>query len=127
MKKDIIQTTNAPQAIGPYSQAIKVGSWIYTSGQIPIDPKTKEIVAGDIEKQTKMVLENLKAITSAAGGSLDNVVKTTVYITNIDDYEKINNVYGSYFDKGKPARSLVQVAKLPKSVNIEIDAVIYIE
>lgn len=121
-----IETKNAPEAIGPYSQAKKVGNLIFTSGQIAIDPKTNKLIEGDIEIQTKQVLENLKAVLEAAGSSLDNAVKVTVFLADMNDFGKMNAVYAEYF-KNKPARSTVQAARLPKDVRIEIDAIAVIK
>ena len=121
--KEIVNTSNAPGAIGPYSQAIKINKMVYLSGQIAIDPKTQKLIDGDIEAQTKRVLENLKAVVNAAGSSLENVVKTTIYITDINDFPRVNEIYASYFSAGKPARSTVCVARLPKDAKVEIDAI----
>ncbi len=121
--KEIVNTSNAPNAIGPYSQAIKINKMVYLSGQIAIDPKTQQFIDGDIEVQTKRVLDNLRAVINAAGGSLESVVKTTIYITDINDFPKVNEIYASYFSSGKPARSTVCVARLPKDAKIEIDAI----
>lgn len=121
-----IKTKNAPEAIGPYSQAKKVGNFVFTSGQIAIDPKTNNLVEGDIEIQTKQVLENLKAVLEAAGSSLDNAVKVTVFLADMNDFAKMNVIYAEYF-KNKPSRSTVQVARLPKDAKIEIDAVAVIK
>ena len=121
--KEIVNTNDAPNAIGPYSQAIKVNRMVYLSGQIAIDPKTQQFIDGDIEIQTKKVLDNLKAVVKASGSNLENVVKTTIYLTNINDFSKVNEIYASYFSSGKPARSTVCVAKLPKNAKIEIDAI----
>lgn len=117
-----IETSDAPKAIGPYSQAKKFDSLIFTSGQIAIDPKTNNLVEGDIEAQTIQVLENLKAVLKAAGSSLDNAVKVTVFLADMNDFAKMNKVYAEYF-KNKPTRSTVQVARLPKDVKIEIDVI----
>ncbi|MDP4180920.1 MAG: RidA family protein [Bacillota bacterium] len=125
MKKDIITTDKAPKAIGPYSQAVRVGELIYTSGQIPIDPATGEIVSDQIEAQTKQVLENLKAVLNEAGSSLDNVIKTTVFITDMNNFAIVNNIYGQYFKDPFPARSCVEVSKLPKNVLVEIEVVAF--
>jgi 2-iminobutanoate/2-iminopropanoate deaminase len=117
-----IQTDQAPEAIGPYSQAIKVGSTIFCSGQIPLKPNG-ELVQTSIEKQTRQVLQNLKAVITAAGCNMNHVVKTTIYLTSLADFAIVNGVYGEYFDEPFPARATVQVAKLPKDVNVEIDAI----
>lgn len=127
MSMEIISTDKAPKAIGPYSQAIKIDGRIYTSGQIPIDPKTGEIVTGDIQTQTIRVLENLKEVLIEAGTSLENVIKTTVFIKDMNDFAKINKIYGEYFTMPYPARSCVEVARLPKDVMIEIEAIAFVE
>ncbi|PPD58746.1 RidA family protein [Dehalogenimonas etheniformans] len=122
MKKEIIHTDQAPKAIGPYSQAVKTSNLLFTSGQLPIDPATGE-VSGDISVQTKRVLENLKAILTAAGGSLDDVVKATVFITDLSNFSAMNNVYSSYFKALPPARSTVEVSGLAKNSLVEIEVV----
>lgn len=121
--KKVISTANAPQAIGPYSQAIEAGGFVFVSGQIPLIPTTGELVEGSVEVQTARVLENLKAILEAAGLSLEAVVKTTVYITNMDDFTKVNGIYGQYFQENPPARVCVEVSKLPKGALVEIDVI----
>ena len=121
--KKVISTAEAPKAIGPYSQAIEAGGFIFVSGQIPLIPATGEIVEGSVEVQTARVLENLKAILEAAGASLEDVVKTTVYITNMDDFVKVNGIYGQYFQENPPARVCVEVSKLPKGALVEIDVI----
>ena len=119
--KKIIFTENAPAPIGPYNQAVLAGNTLYTSGQIAIDPKTGELVTANIETETKQVMENMKAVLEAAGMTFENVVKTTIFIMDMNDFARINTVYGSYFDeKTAPARETVQVAGLPKGVNVEI-------
>ncbi len=123
MNKQAITTDNAPKAIGPYQQAIKVGEFIYTAGQIPIDPQTGDFVAGGIVEQTRQVLENLKAILEAGGSSLDRVVKATVFLKNMADFGAMNEVYAEYLGAAKPARSTVAVAELPRGALIEIDLV----
>lgn len=123
MAKQVISTDRAPAAIGPYSQAIKAGNTLYTSGQIPIDPSTGEVVSGGIEAQAKQVLENLKAVLEAAGAGMENVVKTTVFIKSMDDFAAINKIYGEYFGAPFPSRSCVEVARLPKDVGVEIEAI----
>jgi len=123
MSREIVQTDKAPKAIGPYSQAIKVGNFVYTAGQIPIDPKTGDFVEGGIAAQTRQVLENLKAVLAAAGSSLDQVVKATVYLKNIADFAAMNEVYGKYLGTATPARSTVAVAELPRGALVEIDLV----
>lgn len=121
--KQTITTPNAPQAIGPYSQAIKTGNTLYISGQIAIYPKTQQFIDKDIETQTKQVLENLKAILEASNTTLENVIKTTIYLTDISDFAKVNEIYETYFKESKPARSTVCVKELPKEAKIEIDAI----
>lgn len=124
MKKEVIFTKKAPPAIGPYSQAVIAGNLIFTSGQLPANPVTGEIIYGDIKKATAQCIENIKAIAEKAGCSLDNVIKTTLFIKNMDEFAAINEVYGTYFTQNQPARSCIQAAKLPKDVDIEIEAVI---
>ncbi len=121
--KKVISTAEAPKAIGPYSQAIEAGGFIFVSGQIPLIPATGEIVEGSVEVQTARVLENLKAILEAADSSLENVVKTTVYITSMDDFVKVNGIYGQYFQENPPARVCVEVSRLPKGALVEIDVI----
>ena len=121
---EIIATINAPGAIGPYSQAVKTaGGMLFVSGQIPLVPATGAVVEGGIVEQTTQVLENLKAIVTAAGYTLSDVVKTTVYITNMGDFGKVNEIYGKYFTENCPARVCVEVSKLPKDVLVEIDVI----
>lgn len=124
-----IDTPHAPKAVGHYSQAVKAGNWMYCSGQISIHPKTNAVLRfdGDVNKQTTQILKNLAAVLKAAGGKLGNVVRTTVYLTNINDYAAANTAYAKVFGNHYPARACVQVARLPKNVQIEIDAVAYIE
>ena len=122
MTKEVINTNNAPEAIGPYSQGVIVGDFVYTSGQIPLNPVTGELVT-DIKLATKQSMENIKAILEEAGTSLNNVVKTSIFLKDLNDFEAVNEVYGTYFIENKPARSCVQVAKLPKDAVIEIDAI----
>ncbi len=121
--KDIVSTPKAPAAIGPYSQAVKVGNLVFTSGMIPIDPATNTLVEGGIEVQAKQALENLSALLTASGSSLPQVVKTVVFIKNMDDFAKVNEIYATYFTERFPARSCVEVARLPKDVLIEIEAI----
>lgn len=123
MNKKAIKTENAPAAIGPYEQAIRVGDFLYTSGQIAMDPKTGEMVSGDIELETGRVLKNLQAILSADGMTFDNVIKTTVYLADMANFARMNQVYESFFSTSKPARSCVQAAALPKGANVEIDII----
>lgn len=121
--KKVISTDKAPAAIGPYSQAIEVNGMIYTSGVIPINPATGELVAGSVAQQAEQAIGNLKNLLEAAGTSMENVVKTVVFIKNMDDFGSINEVYGTYFPEPYPARSCVEVARLPKDVAIEIEAI----
>ena len=121
--KKCIATDKAPQAIGPYSQAVEAGGFIFVSGQIPLVPATGEIVKGDIEAQTMQVLENLREILTAAGSSLEQAVKTTVYLTDITDFSRVNDVYARYFTKEPPARVCVEVSDLPKQALVEMDVI----
>ena len=123
MSKKIIKTLDAPQAIGPYSQAVDAAGFVFVSGQIPIDPKTGNPVNGDIRVQAKQVLENGKAILAAAGCSMSMVVKTTIYLKNMNDFSAVNEVYSGYFLYDHPARATVEVSRLPKDVGIEMDFV----
>ena len=120
-----IQTDDAPEAIGPYSQAMKLGDLVFTAGQIALDPDTMEIVDGDVAAQTEQVLQNLKAILEEAGAGLDSVLKTTVFLADMDDFAAMNEVYGAHFRDHRPARSTVEVSVLPKNVRIEIDAIAF--
>lgn len=122
MEKKIINTTNAPGAVGPYSQAVKIGNLVFTSGQLPLDPVTGELIGDDVKKATERSLENAKAILEAAGTSLDNAIKTTVFVKNMSDFAAINEVYAKYFKKDMPARSCVQVV-LPKDALVEIEVI----
>jgi 2-iminobutanoate/2-iminopropanoate deaminase len=121
--KQIVSTENAPKAIGPYSQAVIHNGMVYLSGQIPLDPATNQLVEGDIQVQTDRVLKNLAAVLEAAGSSLSMVVKTTVYLQNMGDFPKMNEVYARYFQENPPARSTVEAARLPRNVEVEIDAI----
>ena len=123
MKRERIVTSNGPSAIGPYSQAIVVGELVFVSGQIPIDPARGALIEGDIAAQTDRVMQNLSAILEAAGSSLDRVVKTTVYLSDLDDFALMNETYGKFFRGDPPARATVQVARLPKGAALEIDAI----
>ena len=120
---NVTSTDKAPAAIGPYSQAIEVNGMIYTSGMIPIDPSTGELVTGSVEAQAEQAISNLEALLAASGSSIEKAVKTVVFISNMDDFGKINEVYAKHFKEPYPARSCVQVARLPKDVAIEIEAV----
>ncbi len=121
--REVISTIHAPQAIGPYSQAIRAQGLIFTSGQIPLDPVAGQIVPGDVSAQTDRTLKNLAAILQASGSSLEKVLRCTVFMKNIGDFAAMNEVYGRYFKESPPARSTVEVARLPKDVLIEIDAI----
>ncbi|MCX7903571.1 MAG: RidA family protein [Caloramator sp.] len=123
MEKVVLSTTSAPAAIGPYSQGIKAGNFIFTSGQLPIDPKTGELISNDIKAAAKQCLENIKAILESGGSSLDDVVKTTVFLKDLNDFASVNEVYAEYFKEKMPARSAFQVARLPKDAIIEIEAI----
>ena len=123
MNKEAVSTDKAPKAIGPYAQAIKAGDFVYTAGQIPIDPQSGNLIAGGIAEQTRQVLENLKAVLEAAGSSLDQVIKATVFLKNMADFTVLNEVYGEYLGTAKPARSTVAVAELPRGALVEIDFV----
>lgn len=122
--KKIISTDQAPAAIGPYSQAVEVKGLLFTSGVIPIIPETGELVEGGIEEQAKQAIGNLAALIKASGANIQNTVKTTVFIKNMDDFAKVNEIYSNYFEKDCPARSCVEVARLPKDVLIEIEAIV---
>ncbi len=121
--KEIITTENAPGAIGPYSQAIKAGNMLFCSGQIPIDPNTNEFISEDIAEQTEQVLKNLTAVLEAAGMSLTKVVKTTVFLADMNDFAAVNEVYARFFSDNKPARATVQAARLPRDARVEIDCI----
>lgn len=127
MVKEVISTSKAPGAIGPYSQGIKFGNLLFISGQTPLNPETRQIVEGDVQAQTRQCLENIKAILEAAGTNLDNVLKTTVFIKDMNSFGKINEIYAQYFTKNQPARSCVEVARLPMDVLVEIEVIAYIE
>ena len=121
--KDRVQTENAPQAIGPYSQAVKASGLVFASGQIPIDPATGVVVEGSIAEQTERVLNNIKAVLEAAGSSLERVVKTTVFLADLSDFGEMNEAYGRFFADVPPARSTVEVSRLPRDARVEIDAI----
>ncbi|HXM67562.1 MAG TPA: RidA family protein [Candidatus Acidoferrum sp.] len=121
--REIISTKDAPQAIGPYSQAIKANGFVFTSGQVAIDPATQQVVSGDIGAQTERVLRNLSEVLEAAGSGLGKVVRCTVFLKNMNDFAAMNQVYGKYFSSAPPARSTVEVARLPKDVLVEIDVI----
>lgn len=121
--KEIVATERAPRAIGPYSQAVRSGNFLFASGQIPIDPGTGEFVAGGITEQTEQVMRNVSAILEAAGAGLQQVVKTTVFLADMDDFTAMNEVYGRYFGDNPPARATVQAARLPRDARVEIEAI----
>ena len=127
MKLNIINTNEAPAAVGPYSQAIKAGNFVYLSGQIPINPATGELVKESIEAETKQCLENAIAVLAEAGATLENVVKTSVFIKDMNQFGRINAVYGEYFTDHKPARACVEVARLPLDVNVEIEMIAVVD
>ena len=123
MQKKIIETLAAPKAIGPYSQAIQAGGFVFVSGQIPLDPATGDLVSGSVEEETARVLDNIRAILEAAGLGMGDVVKTTVYLADLGDFARVNKVYGRYFESEPPARATVQVAALPRGARVEIEAI----
>ena len=123
MEKKIVATPKAPAAIGPYSQAIRIGDFLYTSGQISLDPETMKMITGDIEMETEKVLKNIEAILKADGLDLNNIIKTTVYLTDLSEFTRMNQVYEKFFSETKPARACVQVTALPKGAKVEIDAI----
>ncbi len=123
MDKTVVNTDGAPAPVGPYSQAIVAGGFVFCSGQIPLDPKTGAIPEGDIATEAARVMDNLKAVLEAAGSSLDKVVKTTIFLTDLGDFARVNEVYGSYFRAAPPARSTIQVGALPKGARVEIECI----
>jgi len=123
MTRKIVKSDNAPAPIGPYNQAVAYDAMIFTSGQIAIDPKTGELISGGIEDQTRLVMENLKAVLISGETSLENVLKTTIYLKDMNDFVKVNAIYGEYFTSDPPARSTIEVSRLPKDVLIEIDCI----
>jgi len=123
--KKIVKTENAPAALGPYSQAVRVGNFLFVSGQVPLDPKTGEMVGSDAPTQAEQVLKNIKAILEAEGYSLEDVVKATVFAKNMDDFKAVNEVYGRFFTSNFPARAFVEVARLPKDALVEIEVIAY--
>ena len=125
--REIIHTDKAPQAIGTYSQAVKVDNTVYMSGQIPLDPQSMEMVTGDMEAQISRVLENLKAVAEAAGGTLNNIAKLNIFLTDLSHFTLVNEIMARYFDKPYPARAAIGVATLPKNAAVEMDAVLYLE
>jgi len=127
MHKKIIETANAPAAIGPYSQAVSVDGWVFLSGQIPLDPSTGKIISEDIARQTEQVMNNIKAVVEKVGGTMQHIVKTTIYLKDMDDFAKVNETYKKYFPSEPPARATVQVSRLPKDVSVEIDAIVFVK
>ena len=127
MAKTIIQTDEAPQAIGTYSQAVKVDNTVYVSGQIPLDPATMEVVEGGIEAEIRRVFDNLQAVTEAAGGGLSDVVKLNIFLTDLSNFPTVNEIMATYFQQPYPARAAIGVASLPKGVGVEMDAVVVID
>ena len=125
MTKNIVLTTNAPAPVGPYSQAVWAGDLLYCSGQISIDPKTNELYLGDIQEQTRIVMENVGAVLKEAGLNYDNIIKTAIFLTDMNDFSKVNEIYAKYFPEVPPARSCVAVASLPKGVNVEVEVIAY--
>jgi 2-iminobutanoate/2-iminopropanoate deaminase len=123
MKKAVVQTDKAPKAIGPYSQAVQAGGFLFLSGQVPLDPKTGELVKGDIGQQTKQVLENIEGVLESQNLGMEDVVKATIFLKNISNFNQVNEIYSTYFPTSPPARSTVEVARLPKDVEIEIEAI----
>ncbi len=123
MSKRIIKTDQAPAAIGPYSQAVIGGGLVFAAGQIPLDPRTGQLVPGDVRIQTKRVMENLRAVLAAAGSSMEKVVKTTVFLRDMNDFGVMNEIYGEYFQENPPARATVQVTKLPREAAVEIEVI----
>ena len=121
--KKVISTSEAPAAIGPYSQAVRSGNFLFCSGQIPLDPKSGQIVSGDIATQTRRVLDNVGAVLKAEGLTFENIVKTTIFLTDLGDFQTVNETYGSYFKQQPPARSTVQVSALPKGAKVEIEVI----
>ncbi len=121
--KEIIQTEHAPQAIGPYSQAIKANGLVFASGQIPTDPQTGQFISGGIQEQTEQALKNLAAVLEAAGSSLDRIVKTTVFLADMNEFSAMNEIYGKFFSENPPARATVEAARLPRDARVEIEAI----
>jgi 2-iminobutanoate/2-iminopropanoate deaminase len=125
MQRRTITSSQAPAAIGPYSQAVAAGDWVFLSGQIPLDPQTGSVIVGDVESATRQVMTNLSAVLEATGLTFDHVVKTTLYLTDMADFAAVNAVYAEYFTRSPPARATVQVAALPRGATVEIDAIAY--
>ncbi len=127
MDSNHITTDKAPAAIGPYSQAVKAGNFLFISGQIPLDPASGQLITGDIKEQTRRVLENIKGIVSVVNGTMERVIKTTVYLKNMDDFSQMNEAYAEYFQNNLPARACVEVSRLPRDVGVEIEAIVNID
>ena len=127
VERNPINTPSAPKAIGPYSQAVKSGSLVFISGQIPLDPKTMELVGEDVVRQTHQVFKNLSAVAKASGGNLVDIVKMTIYLTNLDNFSKINEIMASYFQEPYPARATIEVSALPKAALVEVEAILALE
>ena len=125
--KEIISTDQAPKAIGPYSQAVRWNGMVFLSGQIPLDPATGQLIDGGIEEQTVRVLENLRAVLEASGASFETVLKTTIFVKDLGDFAKVNEIYGRYFPTNPPARATVEAARLPRDVRVEIEAIAYVK
>lgn len=123
MDKEVVKSNKAPAALGPYSQGIKAAGLVFVSGQIPLDPETGEVAAGGVREQAQRVMENIGAVLDAAGSALDRIVKTTIYLTDLNDFAVVNEVYGSYFKESPPARATVEVSGLPKGVAVEVEAI----
>lgn len=127
MKKRVIQTEKAPKAIGPYSQAIEAGGLLFLSGQIPLDPRTQELVTGDIRQQAKQVLENIKGILESQGLGMEDLIKVTIFLKDMGSFAQVNEIYAAYFSSSPPARSTVEVSSLPRNAGIEIEAIAWID
>ncbi|MFN8062080.1 MAG: RidA family protein [Vicinamibacterales bacterium] len=121
--RDVVASPNAPAAIGPYSQAVRSGGFLFLSGQIPLDPATGQMIGTEVGAQTHQVMKNLRAVLEASGGTLDDVVRTTIFLADLNDFATVNEIYGSYFTAPAPARATVQVARLPRDARVEIDAI----
>jgi len=126
LMREVVFTSEAPKPVGPYSQAIKLGNWVFISGQLPINPKTGELIKGDIREATKVVLSNIEAILKASGASLSDVVKVTVYMRDVSKFSEFNEVYREFFPKDPPARSVVEVSRIPKDADLEVDVIAYV-
>lgn len=124
--KKVIRTDLAPAPVGPYSQAMQAGPYVFCSGQIAIDPKTNQVVLGSVQEQTELVMKNIEGVLKAAGANWSNIVKTTIFLTDMADFPKVNEIYGRYFPENPPARSTIAVAALPKGVNVEVEVTLYI-